>query len=144
MDSSWKRSFLDKLHKAQAECAKEFEDALTDAVVPVFEDLSAFLRDNGFRVSTPLNEQGRRSFKCELAENAYLLLIFRFSGVGEYELRSETFVPGAEPVLEKSAGNVADIDKDWTQRLFETGLNRFVELLANKPAVETSTEYAAV
>lgn len=77
----------------------------------------------------PLNEPGRRSFKFELAENAYLLMIFRFSGVGEFELRTETFVPGAEPVLQKAVGRLTDLTEEWAGRQFQGGLDSFVGLL---------------
>jgi hypothetical protein len=125
----WKRNFVDKLGKAQAQCTKRFEEALNSCVAPVFEELSGFLRDNGFRVSTPLQEPGRRSFKFELAENAYLLLLFRFTAIGEFELRSEMFVPGCEPQLKKSIGRIGDVEQQWTQEQFRTGLDRFVDLL---------------
>lgn len=141
---SWKESFLEKLHDAQASCAKQFEEALDRAVAPAFDELTPFLRDNGFTVSTPLSEPGRRSFKCELAENAYVLLIFRFYGVGDFELRSETFVPGAQPVLEKSTGCVADIDEQWSREQLRSGLTRFVDLLADKTVAEPSEELTAV
>ena len=127
----WKQNFLGKLHQAQTACAKQFEDALDIAVTPVFEDMATFLRDNGFTVSTPLNESGRRSYKFELAENAYLLVIFRFTSVGEFELRRETFVPGSDPVLEKDACRIADVNADWTRSQFAAGLDRFVELLGS-------------
>lgn len=135
---NWKRTFREKLQGALSRCARQFEEALDRAVVPVFDDLAGFLRDNGFDVSTPLSEPGRRSFKCELAENAYVLLIFRFSTVGEFELHTETFVPGAEPILEKSAGRLADIDEDWTRDQLQAGLDRFIDLLAEKTAAEPS------
>jgi len=141
---SWKESFLEKLHEAQTRCAKQFEEALERAVVPAFDELSPFLRDNGFKVSTPLSEAGRRSFKCELAENAFLLMIFRFSGVGEFELRTETFVPGVEPMLDKSMGRVADVDEDWSQKQFRAGLDRFVDLLSDKTAAKPREELAVV
>lgn len=141
---TWRRSFLDKLRDAQSQCAAQFEETLNRAVAPVFEDLAGFLRDNGFKVSNPLQEQGRRSYKAELAENAYLLMIFRFSGVGEFELRSETFVPGSEPVLEKSVGRVPDITADWAQTQFRTGLDRFVDLLSKNPATEQTEALVTV
>ena len=139
---SWKRSFLDKLHEAQANRVRQFEDALERFVVPVFDGLSDFLRDNEFKVSTPVNEQRRRSFKCELAENAYLMIILRFSGVDELELRTETFAPGSEPILKKSVGRVTDMTKDWAQSVFQDGLDRFVRLLSGEKAAEPSTELA--
>lgn len=123
---------------------QRFEDALDRVVVPVFDELSTFLGENGFKVSAPLAEQGRRSFKFELAENAYLLLIFHFSGVDEFELRSETFVPSGEPVLERFTGRASDMRKDWAQKLFQAGLDRFVELLNGRKSEKPSEALAAV
>ena len=140
----WKGSFLEKLHKAQAQWAKQFEDTLDQAVVPAFDDLAGFLGDNGFRTSTPLADAGRRSFKFELAENAYLLVIFQSSGVGGFELRWETSMPGAEPILERSVAQVPDIDKGWARDQFQAGLDRFVTLLADKTAAEPCAELTAV
>ncbi|MFQ5806792.1 MAG: hypothetical protein ACE5I3_10120 [Phycisphaerae bacterium] len=141
---SWKSSFLKKLHEAQSQCANQFEETLDRAVVPVFDDLSSFLSDNGFKISTPLSECGRHSFKYELAENAYLLMIFRFSAVGEFELRTETFVPGAEPLLDRRVGRIADVDADWAQRRFQDGLDRFVDLLAENAVAQPAEELVAV
>lgn len=140
---AWKRSFLDKLHTAQAKCVKQFEAALRDHVEPVIDELSGFLRDNGFRVSSPLQEQGRRSFKFELAENAYLLTIYRFTGVGEFELRCELFVPGKEPVLQKSVVRVPDVTEAWAQKQFREGLDSFVALLTGD-VEEPADELVAV
>lgn len=125
----WKKTFLEKLRTAQEKCAQTFEETLERAVCPIYEQMREFLRDNDFEVSTPMREKGRRSFKFALGENAYVLFIFRFAGVDEFELRNETFVPGREPILEKFAGRVADIDREWAENLFEAGLDRFVERL---------------
>jgi hypothetical protein len=140
----WRRSFLEKLHGALSRCAGQFEETLDRAVVPAFDELTDFLRDNGFDVSSPLSELGRRSFKCELAENAYVLMIFRFSGVGEFELRTETFVPGAEPILDRSVGRLADVDEAWARAQFRSGLDRFIDLLAEKAAAEPDEALATV
>lgn len=141
---NWKSSFLEKLHEAQSKCARQFEGALDRWIVPAFDDLSDFLRDNAFEVSTPLNEEGRRSFKAELAENAYVLLIFRFAGVGEFELRTEIFAPGVDPVMDKETGRVTDIDADWAEKRFQNGLDRFVELLGGQQAQTPAEELAVV
>lgn len=132
--NKWKEQFLNKLSDAQGRHETEFEQALDDTVVPAFEDLGSFLGDNGFQISTPLRESGRRSFKFELSENAYVLLIFRFSGIGEFEVRTETFVPGREPMLEKSVGRVSDVSVDWAQASFQKALDAFVEMLADNDA----------
>lgn len=141
---NWKSSFLEKLHEAQAHHAKQYEQALDQVVLPAFEDLAAFLSDNGFKASTPVSKKGRRLFKYELAENAYLLMHFLLTGVGEFELRTETFVPGADPILDKSISRVVDIDKDWAYGLFQRGLDRFVNRLANQKTADPSAELAAV
>lgn len=127
---NWQKSFLDKLNKVQSQWVRSFEETIEKAVSPVFDDLSAFVRDNGFRVSTPLHDEGRRSFKFELSENAYLLLIMRFTGVGEFELRSECFVPGNEPRLEKSIVRLSDVDNDWADKQFRSALDEFIDQLS--------------
>jgi len=131
----WRRTFIEKLGKAQTQCARRFEEAVEAHVGASFEELAAFLRDNGFKVSSPVHESGRQSYKFELAENAYVLLIFRFSNVGEFELRSETFIPGRDPLLSKSLGRVADIDAKWAEEQFRCTLDRFVELLGANAGV---------
>lgn len=141
---SWKRQFIDKLGKAQSACAKRFEDSIDDAVNPVFQDMQSFLRDNGFKVSQPLKEQGRRSYKFELAENAYMLLIMRFNGVGELELRTEIFVPGNEPQLTKSIGRLADVSSKWAEEQFRGGLDTFITQLGGELPSESAFEELAV
>jgi hypothetical protein len=131
---SWKQTFLDKLHQAQSRCAGQFAEAVKKTVVPAYEELASFLSDNGFESSTPLTEEARRSFKFELAENAYVLVILRFSGIGEFELQTETFVPGAKPMSEQHRGRVSEVTSQWAQDLFRAALDQFVELLAKQEA----------
>lgn len=127
---NWKKQFIDKLGQAQSRCAQRFDEMIERHVSRSYEDVASFVRDHGFRTSTPLSEPGRRSYKFELVENAYLLLLFRFVNVGEFELRSELFVPGCEPLLRKAVGRVADIDDTWAQKLFRGALDQFVEMLS--------------
>lgn len=127
---NWQRTFSDKLSKVQTQWVRQFEEAIEAGVAPVYEDLSAFLREQGIRVSTPLLDEGRRSYKFELSENAYLLMIFRYTGVGEFELRTECFVPGGEPVLTRNALRLSDVDDDWTRRQFQAALDAFIDLLS--------------
>lgn len=140
----WKQAFLEKLSRAQRHWTSEFEDALDRHFVPVFEEFKEFLGDNGFRLSTPLREPGRRSFKFELAENAYLLLILRSTGVGEFELRCESFVPGREPALGESVHRVADLNQKWATRQVRAALDTFVDLLAGQPDPAAAEVPAAV
>jgi hypothetical protein len=129
----WKRSFLDRLGKAQAHWLTRFEELVEARILPTLEDYKEFLADNGFRLSSPQHEPDRRSFKFELAENAYLLLILRSTGIGEFELRSECFVPGREPVLSKATVRIADVDDGWAAQQLRRGLDAFVDLLAEQP-----------
>ena len=142
--TEWKKTFLDKLHVAQEKCAHQFDEAVERYVIPVYEELQQFLRDNDFDVTNPMKEKGRRSFKFELAENAYLLVILRFAGVDEFELRNEIFVPGRDPILEKFAGRVADINRSWAENLLQSSLDRFIDLLSEKRAEKRETELAVV
>ena len=126
---SWKQSFLDKLGQAQSKWVGHFDEVIKKAIEPAFDELSEFLCSNGFKVSTPLGEQGRRSYKFELAENAYLLIIFRFASLGEFELRCEAFIPGGEPKFTKSMVRVADVNADWGLKQFRDSLDEFVDVL---------------
>lgn len=139
----WKDQFLNKLDQVQTQWSKRFDERLDAVVNPVFEDLGTFLRTHGFHLSSPMRQEGRRSFKFELSENAYVLLIFRSSAVGEFELRCECFVPGNEPIMSKSLGRVMDIDETWTREQMQAALDNFVERLGT-PRRERAEELVAV
>lgn len=134
IEPAWKERFLERLNRAQRRCSEWFESALDEAAGGVFGELEAFLSANGFRVSRPLREAGRRSYKFELAENAYVLFIFRFRAVGEFELRTEIFAPGCEPRLETLSFSIADLKPDWARERFQRALDEFVELLSGESA----------
>jgi hypothetical protein len=139
----WKRNFLSKLSQAQSQWSSRFEDALDTHFVPVFDEYKQFLTDNGFRLSTPLNEPGRRSFKFELAENAYLLMIFRSTGVGEFELRCESFVPGSEPALARTTARADELNEEWVTRHTQAALDTFVDSLAGSDTSKKAPEPTA-
>jgi len=134
IEPAWKESFLERLNRAQRRCSEWFESALDQAVEGVFGELESFLSANGFRVSRPLREPGRRSYKFELAENAYVLFIFRFCAVGEFELRTEIFAPGREPQLETLRFSIADLKPEWAAERFQRALDEFVGLLSGESA----------
>jgi hypothetical protein len=90
-----------------------------------------------------MRELGRRSYKFELAENVYLLMIFRSLGVGEFEARCESFVPGAEPAFRKSVVRIADVDEDWAREHFQKSLDAFLDLLANETSKQPAELVAA-
>ncbi|MGE3181616.1 MAG: hypothetical protein AB7N71_08295 [Phycisphaerae bacterium] len=144
MESSWKNKFIGKLEQAQNHWLREFESAVDKSVTPAFDEFREFLSTNGFSVSRPLKEEGRRSFKFELAENAYLLVLFRSAGVGEFEIRAESFVPGQEPVLSKAIARVNDLSHDWVIEQFQTALDNFVGLLSGQKFEVESEELIAV
>jgi len=127
--SNWEQTFVNKLNAAQSQYKQAFEHAVSGHVDAAFEGLNEFLGNNGFTLSTPVSEPGRHSFKFELSENAYVLMIFRAQGVGEFELRCETFVPSHEPLLVRVVGQVAEVDQAWATNRFQSTLNGFVERL---------------
>lgn len=126
----WKQSFTEKLGHVQASYMARFDETLDKHVMPVFEDLSAFLAENGFRTSVPLSEAGRRSFKFELAEDAYLLIIFRSAELGALEMSCESVVPGGEPTSRKRAVRIPDVNAGWSRKVFQNALDGFVDRLS--------------
>ena len=126
----WKQTFLNKLTQAQSQWVERFEEALNTHFAPVFEDYRQFLADNGFRMSVPMREPGRRSFKFELSENAYLLMILRSTGVGELELRCESFVPGCDPAQSRVITTVSQVTAEWATERVRAALESFVDLLS--------------
>jgi hypothetical protein len=126
---TWKKSFTEKLGRVQSSWVTCFNGALDEAVVPVFGELSNFLRDNGFATSTPLNESGRRSYKFELAEDAYLLLIFRSAGMGQFTLSCESVVPGGAPHRRQITGRIAELNVAWAREQMQKALDGFIDLL---------------
>lgn len=126
---SWKKQFAERLGKVQSVSMKRFDDMLEDVIGPAFDDLALFLGDNGLRTSRPLREQGRGSFKFELAENAYLLVIFKLQNLSDFEYRTEIFAPGAEPQTKKVIARLTDPDMDWAAKQFREGLDQFIDLL---------------
>jgi len=143
MSDDWKRSFIAKLDKVRENWVGQFEEALQDSVVPAFDDLAEFLRDHGFRLSTPARDGDRRAFKFELTEDTYLLMIFRFAGTGSFELRSESRVSDAEPSAECVVARLADLDQACAREFFQTALDTFVNSLCAKSA-QPAEELAAV
>lgn len=142
--TQWKDSFVNRLNKAQSHWTKRFEEVLERHFVPVFDEFKGFLVDNGFKITMPMCEAGRRSYKFELAENAYLLLIFRSAGVGEFELRAECFVPASEPMLNKAVARIVDMDSDWARHQLQTSLDTLVDLLSGSPIEEPVGELVEI
>ncbi len=132
----WKRAFADKLKDVQSHWVKQFDVMMDQHITPAFDELEGFVRNVGFTTSSPMREDDRRSLKFELAENAYLLMIFRSTGIGEFELRCESFAPGQEPVFTKQTVRVVEVDNAWAERRFQVALDAFVDHLG-------STEVAA-
>lgn len=136
----WKKSFSQKLGRLRSNWVAQFDELLESVVTPVVEDLGQFLSDNGFRTSKPLRENGRRSFKFELAEDAYVLLILRSIGLGAFELSCETVVPGSEPVARKSTERLAELSKAWAMKQIQAALNAFVDRLSGGGSAKVQQE----
>ncbi len=136
---AWKRSFSEKLAQAQARWAARLDEALDSAVTPVFGELHEFLQNNGITAATPLREKGRRSYKFELSEDAYVLLLFRGRGVGEFELTRETFVLGQRPNVQKLTERLTVLTPEWVQQEFQTALDDFVDRLVEREEAPAET-----
>ncbi len=136
----WKRTFAEKLGQAQARWAGRLDEVLDNTITPVFKDLDEFLQTNGMSSSMPLHEPGRRSYKFELAEDAYVLLLICSRGMGEVEVTRETFVLGQRPVIRKTGERVGALTAEWAEHEFTTALDGFVEQLANATPSEAPAE----
>jgi hypothetical protein len=134
MSDDWKRSFIAKLDRVREHWAGQFEEALQDSVVPAFDDLAEFLRDHGFRTSTPARDGDRRAFKFELTEDTYLLMIFRFVGAGSFELLSESRASNVEPTTKCVVARLADLSQARAREFFQTALDNFVSSLCGESA----------
>lgn len=126
----WQKSFTEKLSRVQSRWVTQFDEALDAAVVPVFNGLADFLRHNGIATRVPLRESGRRSLKFELAEDAYLLMIFRATGFGEFELSCESFAPDGRSDASRVTERVSHLNDQWIRRVIQGALDAFVDLLA--------------
>jgi hypothetical protein len=139
----WKQTFAKRLSDVQARWAVQFDDTLDNSVNTVFHELADFLLEYGITAAIPMQEPGRRSFKFELAEDAYLLVIFRSRAVDEFELSRQSFALGSETKLRKSTERLSTVTKELSRREFQAALDAFIELLGG-PQVPTEEELAAV
>lgn len=139
---NWKQNFVDKLNDVKGKWSRQFDQALDDSVMTVFDDMATFVRNHGIATSIPLRDEGRRSFKFELNENAYLLIIFRSAALGEFEFRREIVTPGSEPQFTKSNERLSDVSEKWTRTRFEAALDEFIDQL-NRAEVQNLETVAA-
>ncbi len=128
----WKRSFAKRIGHVRTNWAGRLDEALDATVMPVFKEFIEFLRGNGFDASVPMQDVGHRSLKFELAENAYVLLIFASKALDEFEFSRELFVLGGEPDSETSVERVSSLDRPWVERQFQEALDAFVEVLGDR------------
>lgn len=144
----WKRSFAKRIGHVRSNWAGQLDAALDATVMPVFEEFTEFLRENGFDAAVPMQDGGHRSLKFELAENAYVLLIFASKALDEFEFSRELFVLGQEPDSETSVERVSSLDRPWVQGQFQAALDAFVEVLESRvntnAPVEVEVEAAVV
>ena len=139
--TDWQKRFSQKLELARSASSEQFEVVADQTLVPAFETFQKFTAQQGVAASAPLVNLGARTFKFALAENAYLLMTFRLSGLDYCELYGEFVIPGRgklPPVHQHI--ELAEVNGAWARRAFEESLDHFVDALvgamsdASKPA----------
>lgn len=134
----WQQLFVKKLERVQDRWSERLDEVLDNVAQPVFEELSQFLRHNGFVTATPLRERGRRSFKFEMGEDVYVLVIFEVRSGGEFQLTRQVFAVGEEPQVHRSIERISAVSRKWAQDTYRHALDAFVNLLggAEEPVEE--------
>ncbi len=142
MVDQWQQNIAEKLGRLQSVWASQFDTAMESSVLPVFQSLAGFLRENGFATAVPLRDDGRCSLKFELAEDAYLLMFFRSTGLGAFEMRCEAVIPGREPQSQSNTERVTQVNEVWARQEIQAALSTFVDRLSAAYASPTTTKIA--
>jgi hypothetical protein len=124
--TQWQQSFVQNLESLRGQWLKDFDRVMNESVAPAFERISGFVGEHGFRVSSPVSQTDRRSYKFEMAENAFLMVFFHHRGINDYMVKTECFVPGREPWDYSESGALNDITLEWATAMFQKGLDTFV------------------
>lgn len=140
MNSRWQNGFLKRLEELRGDWVKNFEGAISASVEPAFEEVSAFVSKHGFRGVAPLRQSDRRSFKFELAENAYVLVTFRHEGIDDLLATCEYFVPGAQPGCYETRVACADVNREWAVLQFQDALDALVSAFGSARRAEKSLD----
>lgn len=122
----WRGSFLKNLESAKGKWGREFEDAMDSTAASVFEEFSSFLSEHGFQCQRPRSAAGRRAFKLEMSENAYVLLTFFHEGVTDVRVKCEYFTPPGNASESESRHSLSDLNRGWFSERFQQALDRFV------------------
>lgn len=127
MDSKWQQEFTSKVNALREGWTSQFE-AIGDAQVgPVYQAFSDFARRCELKSSAVPDQQGLRSYKFELCEDAYVMLYFRPRGVDQVECDYECFLPGVGRVSGiKSSAAAANLQKEWVDSCFRMALDDLV------------------
>lgn len=146
MNTRWQSGFLKRLEDLRGDWVKRFESTIAECMEPAFDELSAFVSKHGFRGSAPLRQSDRRSFKFELAENAYVLVTFRHEGIDDMVAMCEYFVPGSQPGSYETRVACGDVNREWACLQFQDALDAFVSAFSTARRAEKplDLELAAV
>ncbi len=134
----WRESFARRVDGLRSQWVKKFEQKLADVVAPAFGEISSFVNEHGFKSTSPLVQSDRRSFKFEMAENAYALVTFMHGSVEEAVVKCEYFAPGADPGEYEVRAPVADVNKSWATERFQEALDTFLEAMDRSGEPEKS------
>jgi hypothetical protein len=123
----WRESFARRVEGLRSQWVKKFEQKLADVVAPAFGEISAFVGEHGFKTTSPLIQSDRRSFKFEMAENAYVLVTVMHGSIEEAVVKCEYFAPGADPGEFEVRAALGEVTKAWASERFQEALDTFVE-----------------
>lgn len=129
--NKWQSSFARSMENVRSHWVKRFEDSVGKHVGPAFEEIAAFVSKHGIKAAAPLKQSDRRSFKFEIAENAYALVSFRHVGMDDVQMTCEYFVPGGDPGSYDTRVSCVDVTREWATAQFQEALDSLVNALNN-------------
>jgi hypothetical protein len=139
----WQRDFASRIGALQEQWAARFTTLIESTAEPVSREFAEFLKPWNFRISAPRAESMLRSFKFELAEDAYVLIFFRGKGIDAVECEYESSVPGTGSAHgERTERPGREADREWVESCFQRALDDFVAKLAETENATASPEPA--
>lgn len=126
--NAWQKRFAEKMEVVREVSRGRFTELTEKALGPIFEEFKGFTYEQGIKSSAPVATAGFQTYKFAITENAFLLLTFRLVGLEHCEMLAEYFVPKQKKLAPISETiELVEANPDWVRRMFEQGLERFVD-----------------